>query len=183
MDIVAGKQSIVLIDSIRRTWPNFWKAMNIPVFITNYESLRKYFVVKMPKGDRYKVADIEFTENIKLFKTVIFDEAHKIKDWTTQQSKFSMGVAAFAERVELLSGTFVVNKPKDLIVPLSMTGALQNEFGGFKKLQRYILCRSKSGASNLAELNYKLRTSCFYMRFKKDVLTELPRQDPAKGLL
>jgi len=172
-EVVAGKKSIVLNDSVRRTWPNYWRVMNVPVFITNYESLRKFFVAKMPKEKNYKVADIEFAETIKMFKTVIFDEAHRIKEWTTQQSKFAMGIAAFAERVELLSGTFVVNKPKDLIVPLSITGALSKEFGGFKNFMN-TYCAGRTGASNLSELNYKLRTSCFYMRFKKDVLTDLP---------
>lgn len=172
-ETVAGRKSVVLNDSIRRTWPNFWKVMGIGVFIVNYESLRKYFVSKMPDKERYKVADIEFTELIKLFKTVIIDEAHRIKDWTTQQSKFCIGIASQAERVNLLSGTFVVNKPKDLVVPLTITGAIHSHFGGFKNFMT-TYCPAGSGAENLAELNFKLRTSCFYMRFKKDVLTQLP---------
>ncbi|SEV88574.1 SWI/SNF-related matrix-associated actin-dependent regulator of chromatin subfamily A-like protein 1 [Chitinophaga sp. YR573] len=169
---VAGKESIILQDNIRRTWPNLWKVMGIGVFIVNYESLRKYFVVKVPGGDSYKVKDIEFSQFIKLFKTVIIDEAHKIKDWTTQQSKFSIGIAQNAEYRMLLSGTFVVNNPKDLIAPLSVTGALHSEFGGYKKFVDTFCPGGR--ATNLLELGYRLRKSGFYMRMKKDVLKDLP---------
>lgn len=170
-ETVAGMKSVVLNDSIRRTWPNFWYQMGIGVFIVNYESLRRFFVRKVPAGD-YKVADIEFIELISLFKTVIIDEAHRIKDWTTQQSKFSIGIALKAEYRKLLSGTFIVNNPKDLIAPLCITGAIQTEFGGYKK---YVSSFCPGGkATNLAELSYRLRKSGFYMRMKKDVLTDLP---------
>ena len=41
-----------------------------PVFITNYESLKKFFVIKVKNTSRFTLASIEFDERVRLFKSV-----------------------------------------------------------------------------------------------------------------
>jgi SWI/SNF-related matrix-associated actin-dependent regulator 1 of chromatin subfamily A len=172
---VAGVKAVVMKDSIKDTWPTYYRVAGIQVFIVNYESLKKYFVksINKKKDEPLRLKHIEFKDAIKLFKSVIIDEIHKCKDGTTQQSKFTMGIAKDKEYRLGLTGTPVVNKPKDLISQLHIIGRLE-DFGGYKTfLQRY--CGDTgSGSSNLHELSYKLSTTCFFQRQKKEVLKELP---------
>lgn len=168
-----GFEAVVFNSSIKRTWPNFWKNYNVPFFIINYESLRSYFVTKMPPPGKMLIKYFEFAPDTKLFKSFILDEAHKIKDTSTQQSKISIGLSLHAKYRAALTGTPVVNSPKDIISLLAYMGILNTVFGGVKAFQdRY--CPGGKGAQNLAELNYLLKRNGFYMRFKKDVLKELP---------
>jgi len=80
-----------------------------------------------------------------------------------------------------LSGTPLVNRPRELVAQLDILGRL-DEFGGaFKFLVRY--CGGQkdedgrwnfSGASHLQELNDRLRQMCYVRRLKVDVMPELP---------
>ena len=127
-----------------------------------------------PKGARYKSSDIVMDERVQLFKSVIVDESHRCKDTKTQQAKFTLNICQGKERVILLSGTPVVNKPIDLFPQLAIMGRLK-EFGGRKGyLARY--CEGGRGATNLKELNYKLNKYCFFRREKKDVAKDLPEK-------
>ena len=83
-----------------------------------------------------------------------------------------MGIASGKEYVILLSGTPVINKPKDLVSQLHIMGRLP-DFGGYNGfVTRY--CGGANGASNLRELNYRLNKVCFFQREKHDVLKDLP---------
>lgn len=167
---VTFEKAMIMSEEIHNTWPFFYDANIVKVFITNYESLKKYFVKKIrtPRGQKLKLSHIEFTANIKYFKSIIIDESHRVKDPSSQQSKFAAGLAHGKPVVMLLSGTPVVNKEKDLISQLAIIDRLK-DFGGQKTFKdRYC------GAKYYGELNYKLRTTCFYSREKADVLKELP---------
>ena len=63
---------------------------------------------------------MEFRNSIQLFKSVIIDESHRCKSSSTQQAKFCKGICNGKEWVIELTGTPVVNKPKDLIPQLSI---------------------------------------------------------------
>ncbi len=163
---------MILDDKVVDTWPFFWEAGMNQVFIVNYESLKKFFVQKLLKPKGWMLADVVFRDIIKLFKSVIVDESHKCKDFSAQQSKLTMGIANGKEMVICLSGTPVVNKPKDLAPQLGIMGQLQN-FGGYQNfIKRY--CSGPNKASNLRELNQILRQNCFFRREKKEVLKDLP---------
>lgn len=83
-----------------------------------------------------------------------------------------MGISKGKEVVLLLTGTPVVNKPKDLIPQLYIMEML-DAFGGYKHfVNRY--CSGAQEASNLRELNYRLNLTCFFQREKHDVLKDLP---------
>lgn len=171
----AGIKSIILRDSVNNTWHQYYKVGMIKVFITNYESLKKYFVLRINKkeNEALRLKHIELKETVNLFRAVIVDELHKCKDGRTQQSKFVMGICKGKEYVLGLTGTPVVNKPKDLISQLHVIDRLQ-DMGGYKRfLDRYCGGDGK-GANNLNELNYKLSSMCFYRRTKKEVLKDLP---------
>jgi SWI/SNF-related matrix-associated actin-dependent regulator 1 of chromatin subfamily A len=72
-----------------------------------------------------------------------------------------------------LTGTPVVNKPKDLVSQLHIINRL-NDLGGYKNFMGRYCGGNGTGAFNLEELNYKLSTNCFFRRQKKEVLQELP---------
>ena len=166
------KKAMVLTDSVRDSWPFFWQTGMNQVFIVNYESLRKYFVRRITKAEKWTLKDVEFHNTIKLFKSVIIDESHKVKSTATQQTKFCKGIASGKEYIILLTGTPVVNKPKDLVAQLGIMD-LMIDMGGWKGFMlRY--CSGPNQASNLKELNYKLWQHCFFRREKSKVLTQLP---------
>ena len=166
------KKAMVLTDSVRDSWPFFWQTGINQVFIVNYESLRKYFVRRITKAEKWTLKDVEFHNTIKLFKSVIIDESHKVKSTATQQTKFCKGIASGKEYIILLTGTPVVNKPKDLVAQLGIMDRMI-DMGGWKGFMlRY--CSGPNQASNLKELNYKLWQHCFFRREKSKVLTQLP---------
>jgi SWI/SNF-related matrix-associated actin-dependent regulator 1 of chromatin subfamily A len=171
----AGWQAIIMSDSIKKSWKEIIRVGAGRVFIVNYESLKKYFVAEIRKPDAkspLRLNHIHFDEGINAFKSVVIDESHRVKDYKTQQSKFTLGVCKGKQIIIGLTGTPVVNKPRDLYAQLAIIGQDQN-FGGYKGfMDRY--CEGYDGAANLKELNFKLTKHCFYRREKKDVLTELP---------
>lgn len=172
---VAGMKAMVLNDRVKNTWPTYYKVGMVNVFITNYESLKKYFVhsINKPTGVPLKLKHVSFRQEINAFKAVVIDELHKCKDGSTQQAKLTMGIARDKEWIIGLTGTPVVNKPKDLISQLYIINRLQ-EFGGYKAFMDRYCGGNGSGATNLKELNYKLASTCFFQRRKQEVLKELP---------
>ena len=173
-----GLNAVILSDDNRTTWQRFWQIKRMDgkpcaeVFITNYESLRKFFVTMIRRDGRFTLKSVEFDERKDMFRTVIIDESHKCKTASTQQSKFVQGIAQGKEYVLELTGTPVVNNNVDLIQQLTIMGRL-NDFGGYSKfVARY--CAGERKSSHLKELNYLLRKNCFFRRLKKDVLTQLP---------
>lgn len=182
-ETVAGVKAMILNDSIKNTWDKYYKAGIANVFIVNYESLKKYFVldVEKQKNGRFKLKHVKFSEKVNLFNSIIIDELHKCKDGTTQQSKFVMGISRGKNYVIGLTGTPVVNKPKDLLSQLYIIDRLndvtciddtRNSYKYF--MDRYCGGNSGTGAFNLKELNSRLSNTCFFQRQKKEVLTELP---------
>lgn len=166
------KKAMVLTDKVRDTWPFFHQTGMYQVFIVNYESLKKYFVQRIKKSEGWTLRDVEFRQSIQLFKSVIIDESHRCKSSSTQQAKFCKGICSGKEWVIELTGTPVVNKPKDLIPQLSILNRME-DFGGYKNfVNRY--CAGQSEASNLKELNYMLWTNAMFRREKSLVLTDLP---------
>lgn len=174
-EVWTGRKAMVLDDKVKNTWHRFHELGMNDVFITNYESLKKYFVKSMPaKGKMRSSKDIVMDERINLFKSVIMDESHRCKDPKTQQAKIALQICMGKEWVMLLSGTPVVNKPIDLFAQLAIMGRLP-EFGGRKGFfGRY--CEGGRGASNLKELNYYLNEKCFFRREKKEVAKDLPEK-------
>jgi len=173
-EIWTNKRARVIDEPLARYMHRWIDSGMIDVFIVNYESLKKYFVLEVNKPDNGKLTlkHIKFSSKKDLFKSVIIDESHRCKDFKTLQTKFTKGIAEGKEYIFALTGTVVVNKPKDLLPQLGIIDRI-NDMGGYKFFtQRY--CGGLNGASNLKELNFKLSTNCFYRRDKSEVLKDLP---------
>ncbi len=176
----AGIDAIILDDSNRQNWERYFELTKpngesfAPVFIVNYESLKKFFVRRITATQRLTLRSIHFDERIGLFNTVIIDESHKCKSTKTQQSKFVEGICKGKRFVFALTGTPVVNNNTDLIQQLKILDRME-DFGGYKTfVGRY--CDGPKQSSNLRELNYRLWQSCFFRREKQKVLTQLPEK-------
>lgn len=174
----AGVEAVILDDNNRASWERFWELKRpngealSPVFITNYESLKKFFVKKVKNSSRFTLSSIEFDERISLFKSIIIDESHKCKSSKTQQSKFVEGICRGKKWIFALTGTPVVNNNTDLIQQLRILGRL-DDFGGYKEfVSRF--CDGPKQSSNMKELHYRLWICCFFRREKAKVLTQLP---------
>jgi len=170
------KKAIILSDKNRTNWHSLVRMGMADFVIVNYESLFSFFVVGTTnkKGTKMGLKDMLFDPRKDLFNCVIIDELHRAKDMTARSSKVVKGLTSGKDKVIGLTGTPVVNKPKDLISQLSIINQLHN-FGGYRYfMDRY--CQGGSGSSNLAELNGKLRNICFFRREKKDVLKDLPEK-------
>ena len=166
------KKAMILTDKVRDTWTLFFQTGMHQVFIVNYESLKKYFVQRIKKAEGWTLRDVEFRNSINLFKSVIIDESHRCKSASTQQAKFCKGICTGKEWVIELTGTPVVNRPKDLIPQLAILNRME-DFGGYKPfVNRY--CSGQREASNLKELNFNLWQYCMFRREKSLVLTDLP---------
>lgn len=166
------KKAMILTDKVRDTWTFFYQTGMHQVFIVNYESLKKYFVQRIKKAEGWMLRDVEFRNSIQMFKSVIIDESHRCKSASTQQAKFCKGICTGKEWVIELTGTPVVNRPKDLIPQLAILNRME-DFGGYKSfVNRY--CSGQREASNLKELNYNLWRNCMFRREKSLVLTDLP---------
>lgn len=178
-------KGIILQDSIKNTFMEYFRVGMSQFFIVNYESLKKYFVEKIddPGKDAsgrkkpLRINNIHFkAKYIEFFKAVIVDESHKVKSITTKNAKFTKGVCTGKETILLLTGTPVVNKPKDLVSQIGIIGRMA-DFGGFPHFDKHY-CSGPREASHLKELNYKLNLICFYRRNKTD--PEIKRYLPDK---
>ena len=171
------KSALVLDNSVRTTWPYLLKMGMHHVAIVNYESLRKYFVWDIKGGKSFRLKDVVFCPQIRMFRSVIIDESHRVKDPSAQQTIFTKGITTGKEWIILLSGTPVVNRPEDLVAQLSIMGRLQ-EFGGRTKFMADYCTDPKDKKAEpavpLSVLSNQLYANCMIRREKAKVLPQLP---------
>ncbi|MEW6170663.1 MAG: DEAD/DEAH box helicase [Candidatus Omnitrophota bacterium] len=121
----------------------------------------------------------------KQFDLLVLDEAHYIKNNKAQRTRNILGHKKLglsgiqATKKIYLTGTPIKNRPIELWTQIhSLDSKTWSDFWGYAK--RYCNAYNggygwdMSGASNLEELQEKLRTSVMIRRMKADVLTELP---------
>lgn len=115
---------------------------------------------------------------------LICDEAHAVKTPKSRRTKAVQSLAKSSQKVVLMSGTPLLNRPIELFPLLQITRPSEwtNAMAYGKRYcnahQRNIGRRMVwdfSGASNLRELHDKLRT-LMIRRLKSEVLTELPEK-------
>lgn len=171
------KSALVLDNSVRTTWPYLLKMGMHHVAIVNYESLRKYFVWDIKGGKSFRLKDVVFCPQIRMFRSVIIDESHRVKDPSAQQTIFTKGLSVGKEWIILLSGTPVVNRPEDLVSQLSIMGRLQ-DFGGATQFKADYCTDPKDKdaepAVPLSVLSRRLYDTCMIRREKAKVLPQLP---------
>lgn len=139
------------------------------VVIINYDILH-HRATKLAKGGpnpgpRSRVWDV-----------VVFDESHYIKN--NKALRTECALAILGTKRLALTGTPILNKPIEIWTTLSWLDPVAwRSFWGFA--QKYCGASKAngwdmSGATNLKELNEKLRSTVMIRRLKKDVLKELP---------
>lgn len=142
------------------------------VVITNYEKL---------------IGVNPFTESLKrVWDVLVCDEAQALKTWNTKRSQAILGREGLLQRAHrflALTGTPIENYPKE-IWPLA-AAICPAKFGDrIAFLKRYCGLHDEkrggnvvsvdTGATNLGELQQRLRASFMLRRLKSDVLKELP---------
>jgi SWI/SNF-related matrix-associated actin-dependent regulator 1 of chromatin subfamily A len=156
------------------------------LLVVTYEEAKKYFA----------------TLAASYWDCVVVDEAHLVKNPKAQRSKTVYALAAKAPRRWLLTGTPVPNKPVELFPLLALADSDEWNLGGagyWRFARRYcdaqkkpIRCKRDAprayqtsdgwfrdvmtvdGASNLEELQERLRSTVMIRRLKADVLADLP---------
>jgi len=134
---------------------------NTDIVIINYEGL-------------IRLADLD----ARTWDICITDECHLIKNSKTKRSKAVKSIKA--RRHVRMTGTPVVNRPSELYNIIEDLGGAWGSFFSFAK--RYAGATHNgfgwdfSGASNLDELQRRLRETIMVRRLKSEVLTELPRK-------
>lgn len=165
-----GKKALVLDNATRTSWPYLLGMGMFHAAIVNYESLRKYFVWDITSTSRtFTLKDVVFNRDINIFRSVIMDESHRLKDPSAQQTMFTRGIVEGKEWRILLSGTPVVNHAQDLVAQLAIMGRLLSDFGGRGKF-----LADYGDNENLPELSDRLYSTCMIRREKRTVLTQLP---------
>lgn len=153
VNIVSGKTDVV----------------NADVNVVNYDILYKF---------------VEAIQHLGI-NGLVLDESHYVKTASSKRTKAAKDIAAKVPKsgsVLLLSGTPVTNRPSELVSQLEIMGMLSRFGGKWAFLKRYAGAHHNgfgwdtSGASNLIELNTKLRQNCYIRRTKDEVLKELPEK-------
>lgn len=179
--------------TILYNWKNKWNQVNpsrnvsvwgdkdfdekSDVMVINYEIGKK---ITDEKGRDKIIFKHNFLNEIKP-RTLILDEAHKVKNSKTVRSKaikqLSKGVEYFYE----LTGTPIMNKPVELINLLTLIDMFTKLFTNYNNFVfRY--CNAQytrfgldtSGFSNLIELNSILSKNCYFRVELSDVVDDLP---------
>lgn len=143
---------------------------------------------------RLAATNIKVVESImkKKWDLVAADEAHFLKNIDAKRSKAVLGdrmkrkpgIADLGNRRIFMTGTPIPNRPIE-IWPI-VSALSPDDFGNFRQFARrycagheeYVTKTKKifkfDGASNLEELQERLRATCMLRRLKADVLKELP---------
>lgn len=158
---------LILSDANREAYPYYIGSLNLyDVLICNYESLAKFFVVSL--GDKpLKLKNFVFQKTVPMLRSIIIDESARVKDPSTRQAKIVMGLCQGKEYIFELTGTPIVNDPKDLATQIAILGRIK-DFGGYSAfLERYT-------NGNFGELQQKIKETLYFRREKEEVLKDLP---------
>jgi hypothetical protein len=101
----------------------------------------------------------------------VFDESHYCKEPRARRTKACMSLARRIAPDGLrlaLTGTPILNRPKELVSQLRLIGRLE-EFGSGAAMARRF-----RGSDALERLHWHLRAHCYVRRVKADVLPQLP---------
>jgi len=182
---------IVCPASLKRNWANETEKWLFGANVQILKSSREIQPFKNVVIINYDILRSRLDELLEhKFQLVCFDEAHYLKNKSAIRTKAGLTLMKSVPHKILLTGTPILNRPME-IFPLANAlcpAVFPNEFqfglryaGGHKDT---IYLRGQhgntrevwnfDGASNLAELNERLRSNCMVRRLKKDVLKDLP---------
>ena len=111
---------------------------------------------------------------------VVFDEFHYCKNNKAQRSKAAKLLAKDLEYIWGLTGTPILNRPRELAPQLSIMRRLV-DLGGYSSFMRRYDEDDKPEVQT--ELNDRLRGVCYVRRKKEDVLKDLPAKRRAENFI
>lgn len=169
LEITKGNRTVSVIESSSK---NDWSS---DVIVINYDIIGK----KQGTGTTLRFQELDNID----WNMIIFDEAHFLKEKKSQRSQAAKKICDKKKGVivQLLTGTAIMSKPieiwnlltlikKDKSIASSWHQFITRYCGGYGGKFGWVT----DGATNILELNKKLRENCYIRREKRDVLTELP---------
>jgi PAS domain-containing protein len=102
---------------------------------------------------------------------IVYDESHYVKNPKANRTKAAIDLSARLPRDALrlaLTGTPLVNRPRELVPQLRVLGRL-GDFGSGASFERRF-----EGQEARERLHWHLRSTCYVRRRKDEVLTQLP---------
>lgn len=168
---------------VTSVWDAKKGSANCNVIIINYDNLKKRCI---------DLLDFDA-------EAIVFDEIHYLKSGKAQRTQAAKTIAKPVVNLIGLSGTAMLSRPSELIVPLDIIKRLDDFGGWFAFAKRYcqlykrkIWIKPKgrqafqkeiwdySGAANLNELHDRLTERCFVRRLKTEVLSDMPVKQRAQ---
>lgn len=200
----AKRVLIICPNSMKHKWKREWEKWTIhkhlsigissgvelnltDVMIMNYEIFSRNIANNSGKYNATANA-LKHLRSKKLpkFDCIIIDEAHRLKNWNANTTKNIFKLKPFTNKLLLLTGSPVLNKPDDIWMMLRFadihktfatdkTDFLMKYCGySYDKYGRLVIDYSKIDPEKLKELQIRLRTKLMIRRTKTQVLTELP---------
>jgi SWI/SNF-related matrix-associated actin-dependent regulator 1 of chromatin subfamily A len=121
--------------------------------------------------------------SLKKYTSLIFDESHFAKNYTAARTKAAIKIAKSADpkgMLMLLTGTPITNRPAEYASQLEILGRIADFGGRWGLYKRYANAFQDrfghwhiEGASNLEELNTRLRSAYYLRRTKTEVMPQL----------
>jgi SWI/SNF-related matrix-associated actin-dependent regulator 1 of chromatin subfamily A len=184
-----NKKPLLLNQKNIKSLENFVNLGMCDFAIINYDGVKTLFCdevkeVEIKEGaNKGKVRkSVIMNKMHEIFKCVIIDEAHELRNHKTVRYKTVRAVTKGKKHVFPLTGTPFVNTAQDIASLLELSNRI-DEFGGMYRFVKAAKDMKKgyfdsgnnnSGNSDLAALNIKLRSLCFIRREKFQVLKDLP---------
>lgn len=160
------------VKEIRAWWPEMY-----PILLDTKTPLRGRVFVCSYECASKRAAELALFK----FNLCIADESHFLKNPKAKRTQAIVPIFQSAKYKLLLTGTPILNRPIELYSQLSALGVSYGTYWQFAK--KYCNAHQTrfgwdvSGASNIAELNHKLKSTCMIRRLKADVLSELPEKN------
>ena len=104
-------------------------------------------------------------------RAAVFDESHYCKEPRAKRTKACLSLARHVTEDGMrlaLTGTPILNRPKELVSQLRLIGRLEDFGSGAAMTRRF------KGSDALERLHWHLRSHCYVRRVKADVLPQLP---------
>ncbi len=168
-----GKNAVILDNDNKDNWQQMFITGTCNVFITNYESVKKFFIRRV-KGNRVAVKSLVVDPRAAMFKAVVIDESHRVKNASCHYAKYLEAICKGKEYVFMLTGTPVVTKVRDLVQQLKIMGRIDDFGGASHFISRF--CSASVSNEELGLLNSLLWRTCYFRREKTLVLKELPEK-------
>jgi len=159
------------------------------ITIVNYEAFNQNTTRNSPKysepkrGGKYNSTEriIRSIKKQKKLDCIILDESHRIKNYTSNTTRNIFKIRKYFKKKILMTGSPLLNRPEELWTTIKFLG-YQEKFGRTKKNFGLRYCDLQmtnwgwdySGASNLDELQMKLRETFMIRRKRQQVLKDLP---------